>query len=271
MTTFNPAAYEVAQDNRDAAVYNALDKANLPAGWRIGLDIIKHGKKPASLGKICKAVETWAKGAASDSPLATPCNTFDADDWSIEITLYGGFAKESPAERMIATAMGDPRIIKPHEEIRQAVQVKGSRYGVIALPYLIVVADCKDELRGGRVGDAALQAMFGSIVVEVWEDENGEFVTRDRRAADGYWGSPGAPRHQDVSGILVLPRPHLWDLRDERWQPLLLRNPWAARPLPDDFLRLPGFEYKQDHFSPTDGTKLADFLGLPAAWPPDGS
>lgn len=98
---------------------------------------------------------------------AMPTKTFDADDWSIEIMLHGGFKKEIPPDRMIATAMGDVRIIKPHEEIRGAVQSKGNRYGAMTLPYLIVVVDCKDELQGGRVGDAALEAMFGTIITDV--------------------------------------------------------------------------------------------------------
>jgi hypothetical protein len=268
VTTFNPAQDEIAQAQRDAAVYDALDKAKLPAGWRIGLDIVKHGEKPAALGKICKAVETWATEVAGEDPLAMLTKTFDAGDWSIEITLYGGFRKDVPPERMIATAMGDVRLIKPHEEIRQAVQFKGSRYGAMILPYLIVVADCKEELQGGRIGDAALEAMFGTIVTDVWTDKNGKAVIKDRRAPDGYWGTTDAPKHRDVSGILILPKPHLWELRNERWQPILLCNPWAERPLPDDLLPLPGFEYKLDHFAPKDGTKLADMLGLPSAWPP---
>jgi len=203
VTTFNPARDGVAQRQRDAAVYNALDKAKLPAGWRIGLDIVEHGEKPASLSKICKAVEAWAAEVAGDDPFAMPAKTFDADGWSIEIMLHGGFNKDVPPERMIATAMGDVRSIKPHEEIRDAVQFKGGRYGAMTVPYLIVVADCKEELQGGRVGDAALEAMFGTVVTEVWADENGKPVTRDRRAADGYWGTPDAPKHRDVSGILA--------------------------------------------------------------------
>ncbi|MGO8954526.1 MAG: hypothetical protein ACLQF2_14535 [Rhodomicrobium sp.] len=270
VTTFNPAADEVAQGNRDAAVYNALDKADIPAGWRIGLDIINHGKKPASLTKICKAVGTWAKEVAGDDPIATPRNIFDADDWSIEITLYGGFSKEKQAERMIATAMGDLRLLKPHEEIRQAVQLKGNRYGKMVLPYLIVVADCKDELQRGRSNArAALEAMFGTVVTKSWKDENDKWVTRDVYDADGYWGFSDAPRQRQVSGILILPKPHIWHLRDEGCQPVLVRNPWATQPLPNDFLRLPGWDYKQDHFKLADGANLADIIGLPAIWPPE--
>jgi hypothetical protein len=98
----------------------------------------------------------------------------------------------------------------------------------MTLPYLIVVADCKEELQGGRIGNAALEAMFGTIVTDVWKDKNGTFVMKDRRTADGYWGTPDAPKHRDVSGILILPKPHLWDLRNERWQ---TRPPPGSRPM----------------------------------------
>ena len=36
VTSFSPATLEVAQSKRDADVYNALDKAKIPTGWRIG-------------------------------------------------------------------------------------------------------------------------------------------------------------------------------------------------------------------------------------------
>src|SRR5262249_46229503 len=42
VTTFTPATPEIAQSQRDADVYNALDKAKLPGGWRLGLDIVNH-------------------------------------------------------------------------------------------------------------------------------------------------------------------------------------------------------------------------------------
>jgi hypothetical protein len=113
--------------------------------------------------------------------------------------------------------------------------------------------------------------MFGTIVTDLSKDENGIFLMKNRRADNGYWGTPDAPKNRDVSGIIVLPKPHLWDLRNERWQPILLRNPWAERPFPDDLLSLPGIEYKPDSFAPKNGTLLADMLGLPSVWPPEGS
>jgi hypothetical protein len=273
VTTFTPATPEVSQSKRDADVYNALDKAKLPAGWRLDLDIVDHGDKPAALNKIRGDVEKWAAEVAGDDPKITPTKTFTYEGWSIELTLYGGFKKDVPAEHAIASAMGNVRMIDPALEIRQAVEGKGSRYGAMDHPYLIVVSDCKDELSGGRRnGEALADAMFGTIVTRVTKDANGKTVTEDVRQTDGYWGTPNAPKHRNVSGVLVLPKPHLWDLRDERWQPLLVRNPWAERPLPDDFLPLPGFKHVKDaQYAATEGKALADILELPTPWPPEES
>jgi hypothetical protein len=270
VTTFTPAVPDVAQARRDADVYNALDKAKLPAGWRIGLDIVKHGEKPASLNKICGDVEKWAAQVASNDPMATPANTFEYEDWSIELELYGGFRKDIHVEHAIASSMGNVRMIDPALEIRQAVETKGSRYGAMKNPYLIVVADCKEELSGGkRNGEALVEAMFGYVITQMMKDANGNTIIRNVRRPNGYWGTPAAPKHRDVSGVLLLPQPHLWDLREERWQPLLIRNPWAQRPLPDDFLPLPGFKHLKDaEYSPTQGTAFADILELPRDWPP---
>lgn len=270
VTTFTPATPDVAQSRRDADVYNALDKAKLPAGWRLGLDIVKHGDKPASLNKIRTNVEKWAAEVADDDAMAMPSKIFDYEGWSIELTLYGGYKKDAPAERAIASSMGNIREIKPALEIRQAVEEKGGRYGAMTNPYLIVVADCKDELPGGKHnGEALVEAMFGDIITRATKDAEGKTVITDVRKPNGYWGTPDAPKHRNVSGVLLLPKPHLWDLREDRWQPVLVRNPWAERPLPADFLPLPGFKHVKDaEFTPTDGKALADMLGLPAVWPP---
>lgn len=259
---------EVSQSKRDADVYNVLDKAKLPAGWRLGLDIVAHGDKPAALNKMRGAVEKWAAEVARTDPTILPRKTFDYEGWSI-MALYGGF-NGTPAKRSIASAMGNVRVIDPSLEIRQAVEEKGSRYGTMQDPYLIVVADCKEELSGGKNnGEALVEAMFGTIVTEITKDSNGGPVLKDVRKADGYWGTPDSPKHRAVSGVLLLPKPHLWDMREDRWQPILVRNPWAERPLPDDLLPLPDFRHvKEATYAPTEGTAFADILKLPTPWPP---
>jgi hypothetical protein len=43
----------------------------------------------------------------------------------------------------------------------------------------------------------------------------------------------------------LLPQPHRWDLRSDRWQPLIVRHPWATHMLPDDVLPLAGAQGKR--------------------------
>jgi hypothetical protein len=63
--------------------------------------------------------------------------------------------------------------------------------------------------------------------------------------------------------------PHLWDLRNERWQPKLIKNPWANHPIPDELLPLPGYKLNDENeFESTTGTTFADILGLPEVWSP---
>jgi hypothetical protein len=155
-------------------------------------------------------------------------------------------------------------------EIREAAVTKGSAYDPLDAPYLLVVADCKEELPGGRHnGEALLEAVLGTIYTEVKISETGEQTITDKRKPDGYWGVLGAPAHTQVSGIVLLPKPHLWDLRTDRWQPQIVRDGSAQRSLPAGFMPLPGFAVSADGaVTELQGTLMADLVGLPAVWPP---
>jgi hypothetical protein len=71
---------------------------------------------------------------------------------------------------------------------------------------------------------------------------------------------------------MLLPKPHLWDLRTERWYPQIVRNGSAQRPLPEGFMPVPGFAVSaQGAVAQIEGTMMADLAGLPAVWPPEES
>ena len=220
--------------------------------------------------KIRDSIEKWAASIAQVNPDDPPSKVFEIDDWKIEIILFGGFRTDVQSTHAIATAMGDGRIVSAETEIRQALSTKGKRYGKLDAPYLIVSADCKEELVGGDHNDEALiDAVFGTVVTQTRVLENGEIKTEDIRRDDGYWGHPNTARHKNVSGVLLLPKPHPWDLRNDRWQPLLLRNPWADHSLPEDFLPLRGYSADAEgKIAKTEGKPLADILKLPEVWPP---
>jgi hypothetical protein len=270
VTTFGPSKDFIGKHKRAADIYAGIDKAKLPAGCRLGLDILQHGAQTPSLRTLRHSIERWVRSLGEVSPNDPPSKLFEIDDWKIEIILFGGFSIDVESKHAIATAMGDARIVSAETEIRQALSTKGKRYGKLDAPYLIVIADCKEELAGGDRNDEALiDAVFGSVVTQVRVLENGEKEIQDVRLDDGYWGHAETARHKNVGGVLILPKPHLWDLRNARWQPLLIRNPWADNPLPADFLPLPGYSVDgEGKLNKTEGTPLADILKLPKVWPP---
>jgi len=272
VTTFGPARELIGKQKRAADIYNGVDKSKVPAGRRLGLDILKHGARTPSLKTLRRKIEAWVQSVGAVDPNEPPAKVFEIDDWKIEIVLFGGFKEDEVPTHAIATAMGEGRVVKAETEIREALSDKGKRYGALDAPYVVVIADCKEELVGGdRNGEALLDAVFGSVVTQSRQLENGEFEFKDVRIDNGYWGMPATARHRNVGGVVLLPKPNLWDLREDRWQPLHLRNPWADKPVPDGLMPLPGFAVAADgKITPTDGQRLADLLGLPAEWPPPG-
>jgi hypothetical protein len=271
VTTFGPAINLVGRSKRGAAVYNGIDSARLPAGCRLGIEILKHGANTPSLKKLRASIEKWASRQGEIEAGTTRTQVFTIDDWEIEIVSFGEFSKDVIPDRAIATAMGELRKVRAAAVIREALSTKGSAYDPLDAPYLVVVADCKDELVGGRHnGEALLEAVLGTIYTEVRTTETGEQVIVDRRWSDGYWGTAEAPAHGQVGGVLLLPKPHLWDLREERWQPSIVRNGRAERPLPAKLMPVPGFSIGSDgQVNEAAGTPLADIVGLPDVWPPE--
>jgi hypothetical protein len=271
VTTFGPSLDLVGRSKRDAAVYNGIDRVRLPAGCRLGIEMLKHGANTPSLKKLRASIEKWAFRQGEIEAGTTRTQVFAIDDWEIEIVLFGGFSKDVIPDRAIATAMGELREIGAAAEIREALSTKGSAYDPLNAPYLVAVADCKDELVGGRHnGEALLEAVLGTIYTEVRTTEAGEQVIVDRRRPDGYWGTADTSAHGQVGGVLLLPKPHLWDLREERWQPSIVRNERAERPLPATLMPVPGFALGPDGtVTETAGTPLADLVGLPDVWPPE--
>ena len=271
VTTFGPAQEHVAQSNREATIYNAIDRVKLPAGFRLLYDVDVYGKKSPNLKRLRADIETWAAANAADDLAIPPARTFIAEDWRIELKLFSGFKKDVVMTHAIGVAMGDVRIVEPRRGVRDALEKKGNRYGALGAPYVIIVADCNGELTGGDRNMQALdEATLGSIGHR-FTVQDGKHRAERLRNSDGYWWDGEKPIHTNVSAAILLPQPHLWALRQDRWQPVIIRNPWATHPLPDSCLPLPGIRYlvESGEFEEIEGTRLADILGLPAIWPPE--
>lgn len=272
-TSIALAKETIAHNNREARIYNAVDAIELPAGWRLSYRLQVAGLDSPPTGPLRRDIKQWAQEVAASNDASTlHKRIFIAGDWEIELTLLGGFDPESDDRRAIAGAMGQIRLLEPHYKIRHALELKGDKYGALDAPYLIVIADCRDELPGNEHNAISLlEAVFGTESVKFVLQANGETVTREERLHDGYWGIEGAAKNANVSAVMLLPKPNLWHLRDERHQPIIVHNPWATHPWPRDVFPLPSFNIDEaGSISLTSGKSFADLIGLPEEWPPEG-
>jgi hypothetical protein len=263
VTTFNPPDSEVADKNRENPIFDAINAATISNGSHLGYRLKRAGRSSPALKPLVADVERWARDNAEAAKAKQVHKTFTVADWKVELDLYSGSANPVGAKQAIgATLRGGT--IEPHKEIRDALDEKTLRYGMLDQPYLIAVADGKDQLFGKKsVHSALTDAVFGDEIVQFRGN-----ALHAARAKNGFWHGPNGPRNRHVSGVLLLPETGLWRLREERWQPVLAVNPWAERPLPDPLRTMGRFEADNGHWEFRQGEWFANIIGLPEPWPP---
>lgn len=263
VTTVNPPATEAAEKNRENPIYNAINGATIPAGSILGYRLARAGKSSPPLRPLVGDVERWARDNAEVAKTKEISKTFTAGDWIIELDLYSGGSDPNPPTEAIGVAQMRGGVIAPHKDLRDALHEKSRRYGALEKPYLIAVADGKNQLfNKDSIHSALTDAVFGDEIVQ-FEDGTAYIV----RGKNGFWHGPNGPRNKYVSGILLLPETGLWKLREEKWQPVLAVNPWAVNPIPDALREMNRFEADGDKWVFRKGERFADIIGLPEPWP----
>jgi ribosomal L7/L12-like protein len=264
VTTVNPSDQQDAEKNRENPVYNAIDAAGIPAGTSFGYRLVRAGKNSPALKPLVADVERWARDNAEAATTKHVSKTFVAGEWLIELDLYAHGGNGDPASHAIDVVHMGGAIVKPQEELRDALYEKTLKYGAIDRPYLIAVADGKDQMFGkNSVNRALTETVFGDEIVQ---DRGGTaYVTH---AKNGFWHGPKGLRNQHVSGVLLFPQTRLWKLREDNWQPALAINPWAERPLSDALRSMHRFEADNGRWVVREGKQFADIVGLPDPWPP---
>lgn len=264
VTTVSPSATQEAETNRENALYNAIDGAKLPAGTILGYGLVRADKDSAPLRQLVIDVERWAVDNAEIAKTEEVSQTFKAGGWIVELDLYGGGSDLEPVTQAIGTAQMRTRAISPHKDLRKALEDKSGRYGILDKPFLIVVADAKEQLLDNdSIKLAVTEAVFGDEKVQFTEG-----VALAAYAKNGFWHGPNGPRNRHVGGVLLLPETGVWRLREEKWQPILAVNPWAERPLPASLRTMRRLEADDGRWVLHEGKCFADIIGLPNPWPP---
>jgi hypothetical protein len=265
VTTTNVPASNRQRENREAVIYNAIDKCSLPSGCCLGYELVAVGKHSPKTATLVQSIESWAKAAAAEAAKSGPLSRrFKIDDWEFDIDLVAGGSKEK-FDRSIGIVHGGTGWIAPHLDLRKALDLKSSRYGSQGVPFLVVVADGKGQLFGADSTQMAItEAVLGDEVVQWREGEEARLA----RANNGFWHGAKGPKNKHVSGVLLFPDAGIWALRSERLQPVLALNPWADHPLPDPLKELSHFRAEEEKWVYKAGRNVADLLEFPDPWPP---
>jgi hypothetical protein len=167
VTTVNPSHKQAAEKNRENPVYNAIAAAKIPAGTKLGYRLVRAGKNSPALKPLVADVEQWARHNADAAKANHVNKTFAAGEWVIELDLYALGGNGDPAEHAIDMVDMGGGIIKPQQELREALREKTLKYGALDKPYLIAVADGKNRIFGkNSVNTALTQTVFGDAIEE---------------------------------------------------------------------------------------------------------
>jgi hypothetical protein len=167
VTTVNPPDAEEAEENRENPVYNAVDGAKIPAGCALGYSLARAGKSSPALKRLVADIEHWVRDNAEAAKTKEVSKSFTADDWIIELDLYSGDSNPEPSAHAIGVIDMGGGIVSPHKDLRAALRNKSRRYGALDRPYLIVVADGKNDFFGkDSVNRALTEAVFGDEIVQ---------------------------------------------------------------------------------------------------------
>lgn len=179
---------------------------------------------------------------------------------SIVITAFPLDAQlRGKANRLLGAQSADAGWINPAGPIRNAVRVKGSKYGKLELPFVIAINF------DGFVLDSTheVDALYGDEVFVV--PVGGSFQSGGtRRKKNGAWMGEGGPVYTRVSGVWIFDHLSPYSLNKSRGT--LYFNPYASIPLTDSLKHFANAEVIDGRLRKQDGPTLGHVLGIEDDW-----
>jgi hypothetical protein len=142
--------------------------------------------------------------------------------------------------------------------IRDALNSKATRYGVLDLPYVIAV-NCVTDWDVDN--DDILDVLFGTEQIILVQGSQAPIPSRRK---DGAFMGPNGPWNTRVSAVLIATL-YPWNLGSARFE--FYSNPWAAKPLTDCNFPARRATVSDGALVWTGASDLLGHFGLPLGWP----
>ena len=263
------SAREEAEANRMNQVYDVLNGLASP-DFYLGLRVEGAPETPppgARLrGDLARWLTTLDRQAIQQCYLEqryedVPTYGWNHDGWRIifDPIPRGEEVRGNPSVRPIGMTMPMRATqLTLDESLKNGVATK-DRYGRLALP-LVVAIQVVEDFRIAKID--VMNGLFGSEVVAI--DAHGN--PRPARVPNGAWISPNGPIHRTISAVIAWSTLEPWNFT--AIEPIVVHNPYAFTPLPNDTLPLSQHVVDQQRgvLIEQAGRSMEDVLGLAKEW-----
>jgi hypothetical protein len=258
----------------------ALNVLNEPY-FQVSIGIEQESIHNLPLSQIRSGVHQWLQTLDPDQVSEQretltydqhPHCSWERDGWKIDF-----FAIPRPPEdrgtpgETVLYHMWNAQPVEAQNSLRNALESKANRYGVLQLPYVIAV----DVLAIDSLGSAAGEVLFGKEVI-LFNTQSEEitltrspFLPNRPRSENGLWTARRRPRNRQISAVLLVDELMAWSVADKT--PILWHNPWAEKPLSLDLWHgpqmIPDMSASPPRMQFRDGKKGFEFLNLYPEWP----
>lgn len=247
---------ETAATNRLNQALRAVDTYPCETHF---LDLHVRGSpdSPVPINQMKAAMKAW--GDQLKPGESAPPFTYSFGGMRLMLTAW---PKNTPkAGRAIGVRHFPVETVTTDGNLKAAIEGKAKRYGELDLPY--IVAANSDAFF--QTESDVLDVLMGTLGVAGVMMKDGMSKMEHYREPNGIWRGPNGPRNQVVSGVLATKGIHPWNFANKTAR--LVRNPWAARPLPPFPLGVDETNPVDGKWTSTDGKTAGAILGLPEHWP----
>lgn len=266
---------DAAADRRFAELHDTLDRMDSPDYF---LHVEYRGSPQGNMrGRLIRErLERWLRDL--DHAEITRLYAQQAYDEvpSLSLTEQGCVLTFTPAPKgpefrgqpgvrpVGVTMPAEGRQLRTQDDIRAAIEGKGTKYGELDHPLLVAVNVLDDLCHR----DDVLSALFGDEQIIAIRREDGSFREEWGRDQNGAWRGRRGPRNEFVSAVSITHQLSPSILRSRSVE--VIHNPWAERPLSLDGLLLPQvtFSIPDGRMHRHEGTSHAVLLEIPEPWPP---
>jgi hypothetical protein len=203
-------------------------------GYKLGIDELTVGTSDLPQKALRKhIVDAIASYCGNDKGVIRMPAYSTADGWQIRLTAFSSARYGGRRSTTVMQEGWGRTWTGPSYPLRDALKKKATKYGQLAMPYVIGI-NSADVMLTDRDFEETLFGVRPGMTIAGMTNE----------LARGFWGSEARPNHRRVSAVLFTK--NLWPatvLMGQVYACLYL-NPWAERPYDGLFMNLPTFRFE---------------------------